>query len=431
MPGSVIIIGGGAAGLAAASRLAAAGLRVILLEARDRLGGRIHTLHAGWPLPVEAGPEFLHGDAPEMQQAVDAARAITEELPDNHWRATAGKPRLTESEGVWADVYRRLQNYAGPDLTFDDFLTQQCGHLAPVARQQAIDYAEGFNAADANQLSVDWLRQTEAELGAGSDEGIRRLTSGYDGIVQTLLADSTQIDLRLQSRVKAVRWRAGAVDVCFSSPGGDEHVVTADCAIITLPLGVLQAEPLQGGIAFQPELPEKRRAASRLRMGAVVKAVLWFREPFWMKLGIDARGFLHLSGQSFGAWWPLGDSPLLTGWSGGRRAWNLSDQSDEAILATAIENLAQGLATSVQTVRAQLVKNEIFNWQRDPFSRGAYSYPAVGGAAAGQQLALPVENTLFFAGEATEVVYAATVSGAIRSGYRAADEVLARFEKTA
>src|SRR2546421_12593211 len=100
----VLIIGAGAAGLAAAQRLAAAGVGAIVLEARDRIGGRIHTLHASWPSPVEAGPEFIHGHSPEFNRLMESAGVTTEELPDRHFRVAGGKPQRLDFDRAWGAI---------------------------------------------------------------------------------------------------------------------------------------------------------------------------------------------------------------------------------------------------------------------------------------------------------------------------------------
>ena len=114
----------------------------------------------------------------------------------------------------------------------------------------------------------------------------------------------------------------------------------------------------------------------------------------------------------------------LTGWSGGPAASRLTELNEEAIVETAIADLAKGLGVDRRKPLARLVDGRVFNWQADPFSRGAYSYAAVGGAEAGKELAQPMADTLFFAGEATDDLLPATVAGAIRSGYRAAQQLL-------
>ncbi len=420
----VLIIGAGAAGLSAAQQLSKAGVDVMILEARDRIGGRIHTLHDSWPIPIEAGPEFIHGASEELQRLLASIGATTQELPERHFRVVSGKPQQINFEAAWSEILAKLEHASAPDQSFADFLDQECRRLSPDERTMAVEYVEGFNAAESRRVSIEWLRNTEAELGAGGEEVIRRLTSGYDRIARALLPQTAAINLRLNTLVKRIQWRRGEVSIATIENGGRSSVYEGQRAVITLPLSILQAHPEHGGVRFVPELPEKRAAAQRLIMGTVIKVVLWFREPFWIDMGITERGFLHVPNASFMTWWPLGDSLVLTGWSGGPRAQQLSASSDQAILDTALNDLARGLDVNERQVRELLVGGRAFNWQADPLTRGAYSYAAVGGAGADRDLAAPVEDTLFFAGEATDDQFPATVAGAIRSGYRAANQVI-------
>jgi monoamine oxidase len=420
----VLIIGAGAAGLAAAQRLTKAGMDVMILEARERIGGRIHTLHDSWPVPIEAGPEFIHGASEEFQRLLKSAGATTQELPERHFRVVAGKPQEVDFEAAWSKILAQLEHAPAPDQSFSTFLDVQCRRLSPDERTMAIEYVEGFNAADSRRVSIQWLRDTEAELGAGGEETIRRLTSGYGRIAETLLPQTPAISLRLNSLVRQIQWRRGEVSIATVENGGRSTEYEGQRVIVTLPLSILQAAPDHGGVAFAPEMPEKRAAAQRLIMGAVVKVALWFREPFWAGFGISERGFLHVPNATFMTWWPMGDSLVLTGWSGGPRAEHLSASSDEAILNAALNDLARGLDMDERRARELLVQGRAFNWQTDPFARGAYSYAAVDGADAARELAAPIEETIFFAGEATDDQFPATVAGAIRSGYRAANQVI-------
>src|SRR5438552_1302384 len=154
---SVLIIGAGAAGLAAAQRLTAAGVDVVVLESRDRIGGRIHTLHASWPAPIEAGPEFIHGESPDFKRLLAAAGAATHELPDRHFRFAGGKPQRIDFDHAWGEILKQLQQSPDSDRSFADFLDKHCGHLSPDDRTMAIEYVEGFNAADHRLISVQWL----------------------------------------------------------------------------------------------------------------------------------------------------------------------------------------------------------------------------------------------------------------------------------
>jgi len=429
---SVLIIGAGAAGLAAAQRLAAAGLCVTVLEARDRIGGRIWTHYRGTTRPIEAGPEFLHGNAPELNELLEAAGATVEEMPGRHLRWSGGALRDTDFEGPWGRVLETMRDKIEPDVSFAEFLATRGLDLAPEERTLAADYVEGFNAADERLISTQWLRSSELELGVGADDAIRRVTSGYGRIIETLRARAPDVPILLETPVRRIEWSPGAATAHAGGPGEPPQRYRAAQVVVTLPLGVLQ-QAGETGIEFVPELANHRAAASRLAMGAVVKVVLMFREPFWSELGPGAAegGFLHRPGASFLTWWPLGREPRLTGWSGGPRAEALSRLDYGAILAAAVSDLAGGLGMTVERVREFLTDDAVFNWPRDPFARGAYSYAKVGGAGAIRELAAPVSDTLFFAGEATDEAFPATVAGALRSGYRAAAEVLASFRETA
>src|SRR5438105_13339033 len=134
-----VVIGAGAAGLAAANRLSAAGQTVTVIEARERIGGRVHTLRlAGWQVPVEAGAEFIHGQPEETWNAVRAAGLAAYEVSESHWYSPDGRPRPLEFDKVWETIFGRLEQVASEDLSFADFLRQQCSDLTAEERAQAM-----------------------------------------------------------------------------------------------------------------------------------------------------------------------------------------------------------------------------------------------------------------------------------------------------
>jgi monoamine oxidase len=268
-----------------------------------------------------------------------------------------------------------------------------------------------------------------------------RLVNGYDGVVEWLRAklDPPRVTLHLNTVVTAIRWRRESVTARVQSPSG--HALPsfkARRAIITLPLGVWQADAgAEGGVRFEPELKEKRAAASRLVMGPVSKIVLCFRERFWEQLkrkggDLTQMSFLHALNNSsvacpIAVWWtaqPL-KAPVLTGWAGGPAAESLSHRGEGFILERALSSLAQLFGLSRAEVEGQFSAWFTHDWQADPFARGAYSYVSVGGINAPKALAAPVDDTLFFAGEATDFTgQSGLVHGALATGRRAAAEVL-------
>lgn len=428
----VIVVGGGAAGLAAASVLAAAGLKTLLVEARGRLGGRVDTvLVPQWSLPVERGAEFVHGTPRESWEIIDRAALSAFEVQGEHWYFRDG--RLVRSGELWDKVdtiLRRLADLGTEDLSFTQFLEAYCRDASPEAKALATQYVEGLNAADKDLISVQSLRQAEADAQRFQGERLFRLPSGYHRLIEWLRAGTgvRHLDIRLSRIVSRIAWQPGQVQVESRSVAGLAlEPCTAPRAVITLPLGVLQApHGAQGAVQFSPDLPDKQRAIGQLRMGPVVKVVLQFDEAFWEHNGVPDMSFLHVPGKPFPTWWtplPL-CAPVLTGWAGGPAAASLSHQDAPVVLAQALGTLAQAFDLDRAALAWRLQAWSVCDWQADPFSRGAYSNVTAGGLAAVGQLAQPVARTLYFAGEATEGGFSGTVASALASGYRAAAEVL-------
>lgn len=428
----VIVVGGGAAGLAAASVLAAAGLETLLLEARGRLGGRVDTvLLPQWPLPLERGAEFIHGTPRQSWEIIDRAALGVFEVQGRHWYSKAS--RLVRSDELWdkvGTILRRLADLESEDLSFAQFLETYCRDAAPEAKALATQYVEGLNAADKDLISVQSLRQAEADAQRFQGERLFRLQSGYHQLISWLHtgASARHLDIRLSRIVSDIAWQPGHVRVETRSAAGIAlEPCTAPRAVITLPLGVLQApHDSLGAVRFSPELPEKQRAIGQLRMGPVVKVVLRFDEAFWEHNGVHQMSFLHVPGKPFPTWWtplPL-CAPVLTGWAGGPAAARLSHQDAPVILDQALDTLAKAFDLDRVALDWRLQAWSVCDWQADPFSRGAYSYVTAGALAAVGQLAQPVAQTLYFAGEATEGGFSGTVASALASGHRAAAEVL-------
>lgn len=428
----VVVIGAGAAGLAAAQKLAAAGRRVTIVEARDRAGGRIETLRLpGWPLPVEAGAEFIHGLPTVTWQVVRAAGLVACQIPEMQWRSVAGQPRSLEFDDLWQQVFGRLTRFSGPDLSFAEFLKRECSDLSEERAAQASAYVEGFNAADSRRVSCRWLREADAASGQAGAGGLFRLYAGYDRLVDWLLDEARRAsaELLLGTVVTAIRWEPGEVTIeaVSSAEKAPRPPIRARRAVVTIPLGVLCAAPdAPGAVRFIPDLVEKRQVCELLHMGSVVKFALRFRTPFWEEQRLDELGFLHAPAEVIPTWWTTNPmrTNVLTGWTGGPAADRLAGLDASERLAKALDSLSRAFTYDRQRLGALLEAWHITDWQADPFSRGAYSYVGVGGLDAPRRLAAPVADALFFAGEATDERLGGTVAGALASGYRAAEEVL-------
>jgi monoamine oxidase len=422
-----IVVGGGAAGLAAAGELVGAGRSVLLLEGRSRLGGRIRTVRPpGWPLPVELGAEFVHWRSPEIFRIAREAGLLVVRLPSAHLYRQGG--RLRHLPDIWKrfEALTRRMRASGPDRSVAEFLRAQHS-LSPLDRKLFSSFVEGYDAAPVARASEHSLSTAGQEADTPDERAQFRIISGYDGVIRRLRArlESGRCQIRTSAAVRQVRWRRGRVDVTTAS--GERH--RARRAIFTVSVGVLQAPPgARGAIAFDPDPLSVRRALSGIAMGDVVRIVLRFREDFWRDQLPDgeAAGFFHSFSAPLPTWWNASpvEAPMLTAWAGGPRATRLLASSLEARLDDAFESLGSLFGISRRRARGLLVASHFHDWSRDPFFRGAYSYQVVGGANAPSRLARPVEDTLFFAGEATEAATSGTVPAALVSGRRAARRAL-------
>lgn len=428
----ILIIGAGVAGLAAAQHLSAAGHEICMVEARNRIGGRIHTVHdQHLPIPVELGAEFIHGRPKEIFSITKASRLSTPEVSGPHRYARGGK--LIEHYGAFSRanaLFARMADPSLPDQTFAEFLNG--AGADPEAQALARNYVEGFNAARADRISTRALREDMRASEAIDGERAFRLKEGYDCVPESLWRDceARGVRLRLNTSVKVIEWRRGWVKLAAeTAPSGMIEKITADCAVVTPPLAILKLpESMPAAIRFLPGLTQIRRALDRLKMGHAARITLLFRRAFWNSQPPLARpGFIHSDEKYFPTWWNAlsPSAPAITGWSGGPKAESVADLSDAAIAERALESLTHILAVPNYTLADQIEAYFFHNWSSDPFAHGAYSYSRVGGIEARRVLASPAEQTLFFAGEATETEgHAATVHGAIASGYRAARQIL-------
>jgi monoamine oxidase len=433
----VIVIGGGAAGLAAAAALGRAGRAVWVLEARDRLGGRMWTrLEPGLTAPIELGAEFIHGDSPETAELLRRAGAAPVDTSGERWSLLDGRlQRRTES--LLGKVRAALDAgdvLAQPDMSLEDFLASAAGRALPEeARAMARAFVSGFDAADPRLVSLHSVAE-EWRSGGMLDSSQSRPPGGYGTALRAISAalDGSHVRLQLQTVVTAVRWSNRSVEVDGLRLGRPFRV-TARKAIVTVPLGVLQAPAdAPGAIRFAPPLDAKQPALACLRSGPVLKVVLRFHRPFWEEQEGGRYGgasFFHAPGKVFPTFWTLlpTRAPLLNAWVGGPTAARLCELSDEEIIRQAMECVSTVFCGGNGAPELQAAY--FHNWARDPYARGAYSYVAVGGGDAREVLATPLDGTLFFAGEATDTTgEATTVTGALRSGARAAVEVAQHLE---
>lgn len=423
----VCVIGGGVAGLRAARDLSSAGLAVCLIEARERLGGRILTESSDLQpdLPIELGAEFIHGKHPDLYgYCVERGFRLTEMSGRSYRDSGHGLMPVSDEHDNRIGSMLSSPDLAATDRPFSEYL---------IGRQEDQEtktwlrsYVEGFNAADSSRIGT-WalLHQEMAEERIDGD-GAWRLESGFMTLIDSLrkqLPASTSIFLNTVAR--RIVWRPGSVHVEGLTHESETKSVHAKAAIITVPLGVLQKRGRTSEIVFDPE-PRYFRRLDQLAMGDAVRLNLLFSEPVWQTVAPDA-GFMLSHEEHFPTWWPrtVGNGYLLTGWSGGPKASRLPVQSADNLLDLALRTLSKLFQQDGRQLRSKLESVHYHDWRSDPYSCGSYSYVTAGAFAFSQEIAQPVERTLWFAGEAMALDgYWGTVHGAIESGRRAATQVL-------
>jgi monoamine oxidase len=448
----VLVIGAGVSGLEAARRLRRAGLRVLVVEARDRIGGRVHTeLGDSHDQPVDAGAEFVHGRPPALLQALRSAGVTVRWPVQRHWLRTGG--RRIEAASVWkralalgadaiADAARGPRDRAAATV----FAGPAWRARGPaLTRALAREYMAGFNAAPLGVLGVRALAAQQRAADAIDGDRLGRPQGGFAPLVSWLARPLTgrrhhPPALHLSTVVETITWRPGAVELrARGVTGARLPPLRARAAVVTVPLGVLQeTRGHTGAIRFTPALPARlTEAIAALRMGRVVKIILRFRADgsatSSAPLPAQRRGqftFVHAMGQRVPTFWvppPTAASsrPLVVGWAGGPAAAGMERLSQNTQLEVALSALADALGASPSALHQRLDRAQVYSWSDDPFARGAYSYVPVGQAPAQAVLGRPVDDTLFFAGEATDDTgFCGTVHGALASGRRVADQVV-------
>jgi monoamine oxidase len=431
-PGSVIVVGAGMAGLAAANASARAGLRVVVLEARDRIGGRLHTVSLGGT-PVDLGGAWIHTPVGNPLAAwadqVGATRRPADFLaasvgwdpvtgriptgPFEHLRDTVLEaffgaiPRLTAELGPSATMREAIERFeAWPEARVESALAGAWLHslLTTMVEQ---DGGASIDAVALGGFPAGRLEYGGNYLGDFVEGGYRRL-------VEPLAAG---LDVRTGTRVSRIRVTAGGVEVTTI----DGRTLVADHVIVTVPLGVLKA----GAIAFDPPLEHHRtRAIAGLAMGGFEKMALRFERPTWTEAGFPHVMTLPSDGRvtpqaMFGLDGMTGD-PVLVALGIGAAAAALAD-GDEA---DAVERVVDALAAMTGR-RALPVAVARTSWVRDPLTRGSYSYRGLrAGPADPDALAAPLAGRVLFAGEATSDARMGYADGAFSTGIREVKRLL-------
>lgn len=412
--GRSIVVGAGIAGLAAARRLSEAGREVLVLEGRERIGGRIWTSQAWAGMPLDLGASWIHGIADNpltaLADSIGARRVATSYERSILYGAGGPLPsamerRLERVGEAMAEALEEVQE-GDRDMSLRDAMAELEADRTLVEHILNGVYEQEY-AGSADALSALWV-DDEEEL----DGGDVLFAEGY-GTLIAALADG--LDIRRNAVVTEIGWGAPPVRVVTQT-----ETIEADEVIVTLPLGVLKA----GSVRFVPELPRAyRKAIGALGMGTLNKCYLRFAEPFWPE-DVD---WLSLLGGQEGRWqeWvslqrSLG-LPVLLGFNAADAALSLEPLEDAAIVASAMAALRRMFGPGIPQPSAA----QVTRWAADPFARGSYSFNALGSTPQMRdRLAEPPSPRLAFAGEATHRAYFGTAHGAYLSGLVAADRLL-------
>jgi len=421
----ILIIGAGAAGLMAAYKLSVKFKNVILLEARDRIGGRIHTIGNKGDGVVELGAEFVHGDLPVTLKLLKEAGITYRQAGGTMVRVKDGRFAQDDHfiEG-WDLLIKKLGELE-KDMTLYEFLQQYFNEdKYDALRTSVIRFVSGYDTADQRRASCFALRK---EWENEDDDAQHRVDAGYSSLMDYLV-DQFQANggkLHLNSIVKQIDWRPGDVKVIT----GNGILYSAEKLVIALPLGVLQAgKNERASVVFHPAIREQSQAINDIGFGAIIKVLLEFDTPFWDQHDDTLKDMAFLfSDEKIPTWWTQAPnhSPLLTGWLGGPPAADKKDMTDEELLQISLTSLRHIFKLSVDELKVRLAAWNVVNWTADPFTLGSYSYDTVASHNAKAVLNRPVENTLFFAGEYLyEGAAMGTVEAALSSGEMVAGMIL-------
>lgn len=423
----VIIVGAGFSGLAAAKTLRDAGKNVLVLEGRERIGGRVLS-DSTWPgkYPVEMGAAWIHGVNGNPLSTL-ARSAALQTVPFNYDKKAVYKDRgvllssadIASFENLFAQVSlgaESLSNSLSSDIPLAtafkrvaDGKKWSTSQLPNARRVAHVEIEHEYGAPLENLSAWNWSEGSEL---SGGDAFV---SSGFSQISHLA---ATSLNILFKKTITSITTTSASVEIKTQ----DGTAYKAPKVICTLPLGVLK----KGAVQFTPSLPlEKTRAIHKLGMGLLQKTVLKFDSVFWPR---DLHLFDWLGGTPAFQWaewvnlYPFTQEPILVGFNMGEFAATLEAKSDAQVQAEALAALGTMLGRTIPTPRAIRVSR----WGKDPLSLGAYSYMGVGATPQDRiNLAKPISGRLFFAGEATHTKFPATLHGAWMSGLDAAKAAMA------
>lgn len=415
----IVIIGAGISGLMAARELLKSGHAITVIEARNRVGGRIHAVQGNFSTPVETGAEFVHGEQPITFELLKEARMDKRLLKGRFYSIAQDElQRGDMMDDHWKQLFHELDKLH-TDIPLAEFLQLRFGSDEfKDLRHRVTQFAEGFDIADTTRVSTLALRE---EWKHSDDEHQYHPEGGYSTLIDFLKKSIIEKGGRIVLNEPVVEVRHTSKNAEIISISG--KIYRADKVIVTVPLGVLQ----RGKIAFSPPVPEHQAAFASMGFGGVIKFHFEFREPVW-----ESKRHRHLPDLAFAfsdaevpTWWSqLPDkTPMLTGWYSGPRTFE-THHTNDSLYRIALQSLQYILRCNQNEIESAIRHWHVTNWVQDEFSCGAYSYPTLQSAQARKVLSNPVNHVLYFAGEA---LYEGSSGGTVEAALASAREVVSKI----
>lgn len=419
-----MIIGAGAAGLYTAKLLADHGRKVTVLEARDRLGGRIHPIRAkNSDLCLELGAEFIHGEAKETTALFNEAGFLYNEIGNRIWQYQNGRLSETDDFGRHFKLLEQKLRQVETDITLRRFIEEYLPQDKDLI-EELTDYIEGYDLADIDRVSTISFR--EEWLAPGNAQQFRP-QKGYGPLIESLEKQSRRKGATIITgcHVHSVHWEKNNVTV--STNRGDFKGAKV---VITVPVGVLQLAPDHPeSITFFPEV-HPPAFFEAFGFGSVTKIVLQISDKCIKRFagsvaGSDSLPTFIFSDQSIPTWWPDETTRTLTGWLPGRKNDKVVTSSRSIMMEKTATTLAAIFGEQPKHILEEMDEFEYCDWKHEPFTHGAYSYITTQSVNARKMLTRPAEETIYYAGEAfAEGAESGTVEAALVSAKRVSEQIL-------
>lgn len=420
----IIIIGGGASGLMAAKLLSAEGKKILLLEAKDRLGGRVYRVE-DFSFPTEGGAEFIHGKLKTTFDLIKEAGLKKEKIKGKFCRHEKGKWHTTHDIVPHWDLLLKKLKTCEKDTTIDIFLTEHFqAKKYETLRKQFRRYIEGYDAADPKSTSVIAIRkEMEAE-----DEDQFRPSPDYYALINFLKETFLKNNGIIKTGEPVIKITRGKNIEAHTAAGK----YLCKKLIIAVPLGVLQCrENEKSFINFPPILKNYISAAKKIGNGGVIKFLVEFDEAFWLEKELLNERKIPAPSYIFAdtiipTWWTQYPSkkPLLTGWVAGPSSFKMKNYYEKKFRELVLQSLSEIFSMPVSELEIRLKKMIVMNWNKETHFLGGYSYPTTETESAQKFIRQPFGNTIYFTGEYIAENFSSTVDAALQSGIYVARQIL-------